>query len=676
MNPLVLILPACLLCGCALLNPAPNHSGIHTEWIDPTVRPQDDLYRYTNGKWLASATIPPDRARFGAFDQLRDQSENTLHEILENLSHESYHVPNSDEQKLADLYLSFMDEETLTRLGASSIASTLKEIEACQSVDELVRIFAQLGRGEANLPLAGYVAQDARNTEQYAAYLTQGGLGLPDRDYYLDRQNQRFASFRKAYLTYLEAILTRASNRQPQLAAQQILELETSLAALHWSKVQNRDAVKTYNRFAITELSSRVAPNFPWKAWLEVAGLTGHTDAVVVRQPDYFKGLGDLLQSQPLDVWKDYLTVRLLDGMAPYLGRDFETLHFQFHSGTLRGIPENRPRWKRAVATVEGALGEALGQHYVDLKFTWQQKDRMQTLVEHLEQAYETDLQNLPWMESSTREAALKKLHNLRVKIGYPDQWRDYSSLRILPGDLVGNLLRADEYEYQRNLNKLGSPIDHNEWHMTPQTVNAYYDGSANEIVFPAAILQPPFFDFTADDAVNYGAIGAVIGHEISHGFDDQGSRHDAQGNLNNWWTDNDRHHFEALTGRLVEQYSRFSPLPNYTVNGELTLGENIADNSGLAIAWKAWKSSLAGADSPVIDGFTGAQRFYLGWAQVWRNQVREAEIIRLLKVDPHSPGSVRANATVVNQPGYEAAFGLKPGDQLFREPGNQVIIW
>jgi putative endopeptidase len=653
-----------------------QESGLEARWMDLQVRPQDDLYRHVSGHWLDTVEIPADRARYGAFDQLRDDTELRLKKIVEALAARTDLKAGTDEMKIADLYRDFMDEAALENAGIAPLKDELARIAAIASPEAAVAEMARLDQEGVGVPLGAYVNPDARESTRYAVYVTQSGLGMPDRDYYLNGEDARLKTVRERYLNYLERLFALAHHPDPTQAANTVLELETQLARAQWTKVENRDSIKTYNKVAFADLETTLSPDFEWSAWLKAMDLDGRTDYLIVRQPSYFKSMASLVRSVPLADWKTYLQARLLDSAAPFLDRDFVSAEFQFHGEVLRGIPQNRPRWKRGIGVVETALGEALGRLYVAEAFPESSKQRMQDLVNHLKDAFRESISTLPWMGPETRKAALEKLSLLNTKIGYPNRWRDYSALDIRRGDMLGNIRRASLFETQRELNKLGKPIDREEWGMTPQTVNAYYSPRMNEIVFPAAILQPPFFNPDADDAVNYGGIGAVIGHEISHAFDDQGSQSDGYGNLRNWWTDEDRARFKERTQALVQQYNAYSPLPGYFVNGELTLGENIADNSGLAVAWKAYHLALAGNAALVIDGLTGDQRFYSGWAQVWRSRARDAETIRLLKVDPHAPAAIRANGAVVNQPGFQAAFGTQPGDRLYRAPDQQVIIW
>jgi predicted metalloendopeptidase len=489
------------------------------------------------------------------------------------------------------------------------------------------------------------------------------------------KDDSKLKDARVSYRAHIEKMLGMAGESKAAQHATAILNLETSLAKIQWTRVEDRDPIKTYNKTAITELSA-LMPGYDWQRYVRSAGIEGKVDSVIIRQPSYFTGLGKVMTTTPLPVWKAYFKWRVLSAAAPYLSKAFVDERFAFTGGVLRGVPENQPRWKRAITLLDGSIGEALGKLYVAKYFPPQNKARMQALVQNLLEAYRRDIDTLDWMSAETKVGAQAKLAKMLPKIGYPDHWRDYSALKISRDDLHGNVVRANEFEYRRNLAKLGKPVDHGEWRMRPQTVNASYSSTSNEITFPAAILQPPFFDATADDAANYGGIGAVIGHEMSHGFDDQGSQFDADGNLHDWFTKADHDKFAEKTKALVAQYNAYEPVPDYHVNGALTLGENIGDNSGLAIAYKAYRISLAGHEAPVIDGFTGDQRLYLGWVQVWRGKVREAEAIQRIKADPHSPPAVRGTAPLRNQAGFYAAFGLKPGDKMYLPPDQRVNIW
>ncbi|HZH17276.1 MAG TPA: M13 family metallopeptidase [Archangium sp.] len=677
-------LGACLLLGCtassrntqpevAVQASKPRSLGVDTKYFDPSVRPQDDFFRYVNGTWLKTAEIPADKARYGSFIELRDKSEAALRTLIEEAAATQDKKAGTDSQKVGDLYQSFMDTERIESLGLQPLRADLERIAALQDKQGLPELFAAMMHLGVQTPFSLYVGQDAKQATRYITYVNQSGLGLPDRDYYF-KQEPRFAETRAAYLTYIETLLGLAGEKDPAGAAKAILALETSLAEKHWDRVRNRDREATYNLKSVAELE-QLTPGFSWPRYLKALGAE-KTPGVIVRQPDYFQAMAAALTNTPLPVLKQYLTFKLLDDMAPLLSSPFEQAEFVFRGKTLQGLQENRPRWKRGVEAVDFALGEVLGRLYVDRHFSPESKARMQELVKNLRVTFEKGIDQLEWMSPDTKTQAKAKLAKFNVKIGYPEKWRDYSALTVSKDDVVGNVKRATTFELRRNLDKLGKPIDRLEWGMTPQTVNAYYSSTMNEIVFPAAILQPPFFNPEADDAVNYGAIGGVIGHEISHGFDDQGSRSDGDGNLRDWWTAEDKTAFQQRTSMLAEQYSAFSPLKGMNVNGKLTLGENIGDLSGLTVAFKAYKLSLGGQEAPAIEGFTGDQRFFLGWAQVWRTLHRDDALRQILLTDPHSPGEYRVNGVVRNMPEFYSAFGVKEGDGAYLPPEQRVKVW
>ena len=655
--------------------PPKQISGIEVEYIDETFRPQDDFFQYFNGKWLASTEIPVDKSSWGSFLKLREDTLPQLRAIIETAAQDPNAVPDSDAQRIGDLYASFMDERTRDRLGPKPLAKELARIAALKDKKQIPALIARLNQLSVNTAYRLAIHQDARDSTKYIVDLRQSGLGMPDRDYYLKRDDAKLSEARAKYQTHIGNILKLAGDRHAAADARQILALETELAKVQWTKVENRDPVKTYNKVELTRLG-QLAPGYPWRAYLDGAGVSGKADYVIVSQPSYFTGFNRALKKMPLPAWKAYFRFHLLSSYAPFLSRPFVDQDFSFNSTVLRGVPQNLPRWQRGVATLERSIGESIGKLYVARHFPAERKARMEALVQTLLAAYRQSIDGLDWMSPQTKQEALQKLAKFTPKIGYPNKWRDYSALQIIKGDLAGNLMRASAFEYQYQLAKLGQPIDREEWGMTPQTVNAYYNPGLNEIVFPAAILQPPFFDANAEDAANYGAIGAVIGHEISHGFDDQGSQYDGDGNLRDWWSKEDHKNFAAKTGMLIEQYNAFSPVPGYHVNGELTLGENIADNSGLAIAYKAYHLSLGGKEAPVIDGLTGDQRLFMGFAQVWRSKTREPQAIVSLKSDPHSPARFRTDGTLANQPGFYNAFGVKEGDRMYLPPERRAIIW
>ncbi len=648
-------------------------SGIDPADLEPEVRPQDDLFGHVNGRWVSRTEIPGDRGRYGTFDMLREQAEEHVRTIIESVS-AGEPEPGSVARKVGDLYASFMDEEAVEALGTSPLAGPLADVGAITTTSEVMGLLGRLGRGGVDGLVHPIVATDDRAPESYVVYLEQGGLGLPDESYYREEQH---AKLRSAYVAHIETMLGLAEQPDPAGAARRVMALETRLAAGHWDKVANRDPVKTYtkvDRAALAELT----PGVDWAAFLEgwqapAAGL----DAAIARQPGFLTAMAAALTHEPVEAWRDWLRWRVVHAFAPYLSSALVEENFDFYGRTLSGVPEMRERWKRGVALVEDALGEAVGQLYVERHFPPNAKERMVHLVENLVEAFRRDFADLDWMGEQTRAEALAKLDAFTAKIGYPDVWRDYSSLETDRADLIGNVRRAAAFEADRNLGKLGGPVDRTEWLMTPQTVNAYYNPGMNEIVFPAAILQPPFFDVDADDAANYGGIGAVIGHEIGHGFDDSGSQFDGTGALRNWWTEQDRARFEERANALIEQFNRLEPrdAPGNPVNGALTVGENIGDLGGLTIGLAAYRIATEGEEPPVLDGLTGEQRFFMGWAQVWRGRAREAEAKRLLTIDPHSPTELRANIAR-NLTEFHEAFGVVEGDGMWLPEEERVRIF
>ena len=650
-------------------------SGIDPQYVDPAVRSEDDFYQHVNGLWLKNTEIPADKSSWGAFNQLADDVLPKLKRLIEDASQDPAARRGSDAQKIGDLYASFMDQPTRDRLGRKPLIGDFVRIDGLGNKNQIAGLIAYFNQIGAIAPFNLGITQDAKDATKYVVELGQSGLGLPDRDYYLKLDDQKLKEARLKYRDLIAASLAQNGDKLAEKNADAVLALETRLAKIQWTKVENRDPVKTYNRVELAMLPT-LAPGFDWKSYQHVAGIEGRTSYVVIGQPSYFNGFAEVVQDTPIPVWRAYFKWHLLNRYTPYLAQADVDQHFAFFGSVLRGVPKNEPDWKRGVRLVEGQTGEILGKLYVEKYFPPKNKARMEALVANLLETYRRSIETLDWMGPETKKEAQAKLATFAPKIGYPSSWRDYSRLSIEKNDLVGNVRRATLFEYRRELAKLGKPLDRTEWGMTPQTVNAYYNPQLNEIVFPAAILQPPFFNAEADDAVNYGGIGAVIGHEISHGFDDQGSQFDELGNLRDWWTKEDRDKFAVKTKALVAQYAAYSPLPGYFLNGELTLGENIADNSGLAIAYKAYRLSLGGKEAPVIDGLTGDQRFYLGWAQVWRGKVRDAQSIVYLKADPHSPARFRGNGTLKNQPAFYDAFGIKEGDGMYLKPQDRVVIW
>ena len=668
---------AILLAGLAssgLAQAGMDKAGIETSFRDTTVRPQDDFYRHVNGKWLKTAEIPADRSSAGAFMDLREAVVPRLHTLIENLQKKPG-AAGSDAQKIGDLYASFMDTRQIEAAGLKPLHAEFAKVDAIKDKAELPALFAWLNRMSVLAPLDISVHQDNKDSTKYVLDVGQSGTALPDRDYYLKDDDAKLKGTREKYQAHIAKMLKMSGDKEAEAHAAAILALETEFARAQWTKVELRDPVKAYNKVELAKLGE-VTTGFDWNAYLKALGVTGKVDYLILAQPSYLKGMSEVLAKTPLDTIKVYLKWNLLASAASQLPKEYADESFAFFAQTLRGVPQQEVRWKRGVRLVDSGMGESLGKLYVEKYFPASSKARMEELVGNLLQAYKDSVGTLDWMSDATKKEALGKLATFMPKIGYPNKWKDYSALQIKKGDALGNLRAIRQFAADAELAKLGKPVDRDEWGMTPQTVNAYYNPEMNEIVFPAAILQAPFFNPKADDAVNYGAIGAVIGHEISHGFDDQGAQYDGQGNLRDWWTKEDHEKFAAKTAALVKQYNGYSPIPGYNVNGELTLGENIADNSGLAIAYKAYKLSLKGKPAPVINGMTGEQRFFMGFAQVWRGKLREQEAIIRIKTDPHSPGEFRANGTLRNMPSFYDAFGVKPGDKLYLAPTERVSIW
>jgi putative endopeptidase len=648
-------------------------AGINFATFDTAVRPQDDFFRFVNGTWLRTATIPADRSNFGASAELAEHAQEVLRELIEQAAATRDAKAGSDEQRVGDFYRSYMDSARVESLGITPLRAELGRIAALRSKRDLPEAFARLQRLGAQLPWTGQVAQDQKKADEYIAVVTQSGLGMPDRDYYL-ASGKKFDDTRAAYAKYLEALLRLSGESDPAGAAKAIIALETEMAKAHWDRAKNRDRELTYNRRTIAQLDAAM-PEFSWTRYTRAAGVE-KTPAIIVRQPDYFTALNLLLGETPLETWKRYMTFKLLHSYADEMSSPFADAKFEFVGRTLAGQQEERPRWKRGVAAVQSAMGEIVGRMYVEREFKPEAKARMTELIANLRAAFQGGINDLEWMSAPTKQQAQAKLAKFGTKIGYPDKWREYPGLVVRADDLVGNEMRATEVAYKRIVDRLGKPVDRTEWGMTPQTVNAYYSATMNEIVFPAAILQPPYFNLAADDAVNYGAIGGVIGHEFSHGFDDQGRRSDGDGNLRDWWTEDDAKRFLEKANMLVEQYGALTPTEGLNVNGRLTLGENIGDLSGLTVAYKAYKLSLNGKEAPVINGLTGDQRFFIGWAQVWRRLLREEALRQQVLTDPHSPAEYRVNQVLKNMPEFHAAWDVKEGDGMYLPPEKQVKIW
>lgn len=646
-------------------------SGIDIEALDSLTRPQDDLFRYYNGRWIREYEMPADRSSDGIFRKLHDEAEARVREIIENSS------GTGEAQKIGDLYKSFMDTDAIKARGLSPITDDLARIDAITTHQEFIAVMASLEMRGIGGIFGAAIYPDAMDSNTNILYLGQGGLSLPDESYYREEQ---FAEIRKAFLVHVEKMCALVGIADGATVASQILNLETEIARHHWDQVKDRDATLTYNKYSRAELET-LAPHFLFDIWAEHAKVPVKAfESLVVCEPSFFESVSEMLGgfSDQRAAWIAWLKLNLVSASAAYLTDDIVLQNFDFYAKTLSGTPQIRDRWKRGVSVTQGALGEAIGKVYVEKYFPAAAKTEMKKLVENLLEAYRISILDLPWMSEATKAKALEKLKKFTPKIGYPDKWRDYSTLEISATDLIGNLWRIAEFDHAYAIAKIGAPVDRDEWHMTPQTVNAYYNPLANEIVFPAAILQPPFFDLGADIAANYGGIGAVIGHEIGHGFDDQGSKYDGDGNMVDWWSDEDRAKFEELTSVLVKQFDALSPesTPDIHVNGAFTLGENIGDLGGLGIAYKAYKLALAGAESPIIDGLTGDQRFFLSYAHSWRNKNRPEEVRRRIAIDPHSPDEFRCNQIVRNVQEFYDAFGVTEADQLWLAPKERVRIW
>ena len=656
--------------------PSSLPSGINIDELDPAVRPQDDLFRHVNGKWIDRTEIPSDKARYGSFYVLAEQAEKAVREIIEEAKSSA---EGTEERKFGDLYSSYMDEARINEIGAAPLINDLESVEAVSDIPGFLETLGRLERQGVSGFFQLYIDNDPGNPERYIALFEQGGLGLPDESYYRD---DKFAEIRTAYVGYLKTMFELAGLDDAEARATRVLALEIAIAGFHWDNVKSRDSEKTYNLTTwhdVVTTASEATDGPDLNRWLDsLDAPAGVFDELVLRQPSFLAGLASLLDAGNLEAWTDWLRWQVIHSSAAYLSDEFVEANFDFYGRTLTGTPELRDRWKRGVSLVEGAMGEAVGRIYVDRHFPQGAKAAMDVLVGNLVEAYRRSITGLAWMTEATRVRAIEKLDKFTPKIGYPVKWRDYSRLEINATDLIANVRATSEFEFQRELGKIGSPLDRDEWFMTPQTINAYYNPGFNEIVFPAAILQYPFFDEARDAAANYGAIGAVIGHEIGHGFDDQGSKYDGDGRLIDWWTAADREAFEKLTGSLIEQYNALAPrqVPDHHVNGALTIGENIGDLGGLSIAWTAYLISLDGEKPPVIDGWSGAERFFLSWAQAWQQKGRDEEVIRLMAIDPHSPNEFRCNQIVRNIDGFYETFGVTGSDDLWLDPPERVTIW
>jgi predicted metalloendopeptidase len=644
--------------------------GIDLTARDPALKPGDDFYQYANGHWLASHEIPADRSRWGSFDELQERSLQQLRGILEGLPKDA--SPGSNGQKLNDYYRAYLDNAAIDQLGLMPARAGLAAIAAARTPADIAQL---MGRPDLRLtaPLELSTTSDERDPDHYMVTITQSGLGLPDRDYYL-KDEPVYKELREKYAAHIERLLKLAGDSDAANSAKSVVELETRIASAHWPPAKRRERDLTYNPHTREELAS-FAPGLPWPALLAGAGLETQP-RFIVRESDAVQKLAVLFNEVPVQRWQTYLRYHYLVGNADVLPKAFDDEVFDFYRRTLHGQQEQRARWKRAVAAVDLGLGEAAGELYVKRYFPPSSRQQMLELVENLRAAYRERIEHLPWMGADTRKLALQKLAAFHPKIGYPDKWRDYSALEVKPGDAFGNVSRAVAFEWLRQVKRLGGPTDRGEWGMTPQTINAYYNPTFNEVVFPAAILQPPFFDPNADAAVNYGGIGGVIGHEMGHGFDDQGAKSDARGVLRNWWQPADEQAFHQRVDRLDGQYASFEPLPGLKVDGRLTLGENIGDLGGVSVAYEAYHRSLRGATAPVLDGLTGDQRLFLSWAQVWRQKQRDEDLRSQVTSNPHSPAKFRVNGVVRNVDAWYPAFNVQPGEKLYLPPEERVHIW
>lgn len=652
---------------------AAKTSGVVLENFDKSVRPQDDFYRYVNGSWLDNTAIPADKSNYGTFTVLADNARKDMRVIIEESAANTTAKKGSDKQKVGDLYNSFMDTERLEVLGVSPLKPELAKIDALKKHEDVAKYFAYAQRIGSSAPFGFYINNDAKNPQQYTVYMVHSGLGLPDRDFYL-KDDEKSKGIRAAYEAHIAKMFALAGMANGQQSAKKVLDIETQIATAHWPRTKLRNRDLTYNKYTSSDIAS-LAKGFPWAKYLAEAGLAKQ-DLFIVRTPDYYAKFETLFKKTSVSEWQTYARWHLLTSYASLLNADLDAENFAFYGKVLQGTEQQQERWKRGVDAVNGLLGEMVGKVYVEKHFHPEAKARMVGLVENLRKAYAESIKSLDWMGEETKLKALDKLAKFNPKIGYPDKWRDYSALAIDAQDLVGNYMRASKFEYDIQVNKLGKPVDRDEWFMTPQTVNAYYNPVMNEIVFPAAILQPPFFNMNADDAVNYGGIGAVIGHEMGHGFDDQGAKSDGDGVLKNWWTETDLMEFKDRTGMLASQYGKFEVLPGEFLNGEFTLGENIGDLGGLTIAHKAYMLSLNGKEPQTMDGFTGEQRFFIGWAQVWARKYRDENLLQRITTDPHSPSEFRTNGVVRNMPEFVEAFDVTPEDALYLAPNKRVKIW
>jgi len=650
-------------------------SGIDKAAMDPSVRAQDDFFRFSQGKWLKDVEIPSDRASWGAFNIAQENVEGQIRTLIDQAAQDKHVKAGSDQQKMGDFYASYVDAAKRDALGLAPLKTEIARIDALRDKRGIAGLAAHLARLGVGTPVEMNIHQDNKASTRYVVDLGQSGLGMPNRDYYLQQDDAKLAAIRAKYQAHVEKMLALAGHQDAAAMATQVVALETALAQVQWSAVENRDPVKAYNKLTLGALN-KLAPAFAWDDYLKQMGAAGKIDSLIVSQPSYLQGLDKVIGATALPAWKAYFQFRLLSAYAPYLSQPFVDEGFAFRGTVLSGASVNRPVQKLAIAEINRNLGEVVGKAYVGAYFPAERKRQVETMVQNFLLAFKEGIDTLDWMTPATKAQAQVKLAKIKVKVGYPDKWRDYSTLAITRSDLVGNVMRSRDFAHRYEVAKLGKPVDRSEWGMTPQTVNAYYNPEMNEVVFPAARLQAPLYDANAEPAINYGAVGISIGHEISHAFDDQGAQFDGDGNLRNWWTKQDSDQFAARGKVLVAQYGSYSPLPGYPLNGELTLGENIADNAGAIMASRAYAISLKGQPAPVIDGYSAAQRLFMGLAQARRGKARDAALIAQVKSDPHSPSEFRVNGSLRNHPGFYEAFDVKPGDQMYLAPEQRVIFW
>ncbi|WP_426103582.1 M13 family metallopeptidase [Massilia sp. TSP1-1-2] len=648
-------------------------SGVDVGSHDSAVRAQDDFFRYSLGKWLNDVEIPADRASWGAFNIAQDNVEKQILALVEKADQDPQ--ASADGRKIGDYYASFIDEKRRNALGLAPLKAELAGIAALRDTRQLAALIAHFTRIGVGTPLNLSVGQDNRNATRTIVNISQSGLGMPNRDYFLALDDAKLAATRAKYQAHVQSMLALAGHEQGATEAANIVALETEIARAQWSAVENRDPVKAYNKLDLAALN-KLMPGFDWPAYLKGTGVQGKVTSLIVSQPSYLGALDAIMHKTPLAAWQSYFTFRLLSSTAPFLSQPFVDESFGFRGVVLSGAKVNRPLQQRAIGEVNRAMGEAVGAAYVKAHFPAERKRQVEAMVKNFLAAFKDGIATLDWMSPETKQQAQVKLSKIGVKVGYPDKWRDYSALKVARADLLGNVMRARAFAHEHDIAKLGKPVDRLAWEMTPQTVNAYYSPEMNEIVFPAARLQYPLYDPNAEPAINYGAVGISIGHEISHAFDDQGAQYDGDGNLRNWWTKEDSAKFAARGKVLVAQYGAYSPLPGYFINGELTLGENIADNAGAVMASRAYRISQGGKEGPVIDGFSAEQRLFMGLAQARRGKAREPSLIAQVKSDPHSPAEFRVNGSMRNHPGFYQAFDVKPGDKMYLPPEQRVIFW